>query len=756
MLPQTAFAAGAAATASSPTSGADAMAFFTQESGVLTQVSKEYVPSSVTTITEEDIRVTPAKNIYDLLEVYVPGAIMAYHNESNHVGIRGLISDRDNRTLLLVNGVEINQNVHSGAVDELMNWDLSDIKEIKVIRGPGSVTYGPGAIEGVINIITYDDKSDPGLHIGGQAVSEYGSNGGHASYGSTGDNFSSHVLASVTKTAGHTERDFQTDVNGNAGFIGGSGTTPNPADEYLRDFNNHPQIKLDAKFDFLKEWSFWSRYNDTGGTFDPTTFRALDPLTGLFDYERQQRNRYFLSSLQDNHSFSDDLKLKSKLTYRTYDHVLEQSTLVAGTGPGDAINNKYAYGADDWMVDLLANYKLTEKHDVSVGVSYIREDVGAGWNRNPRDMRLGDGTNIVSGPDNNVGVTPATALYAGNGWYTNTYSLLSEGNFKFSPKANVILSARLDKNDYTGYLFSPRAAFVSDQDRAGIYKLIIQQALRMDSSEQLWQSHQAGNAPATEKMRGVEFIWDSPKYRDSLTLNSSVFYNELNALGWNTGAGKEVALGDEKLAGIELEAKYEKDHTTIGANHSFTKQISFARGADLNNNLSYISYADANLNVAPGETLHSTGNDLNNWANNTTKLYVRQKLMQDRLILHGDTRVNWGWQGKLDSLAMYENAAAGTAAGPATTSNVAALMSHDVYDIQVRVDASVTYKTDQFSVTLWGQNLLSNDKNLRYSLDAGVSKVAPVRNDFLEEPTIFGLRLDYKIGNIGSLLAKKN
>src|SRR5262245_27785896 len=89
--------------------------------GVLTRMLRKNVPDSVTTITEEDIRLTPARNIYDLMEVYVPGALWMNHSEGPHMGIRGIISDRNTKFLLLVNGRNLNQNAHNGAADELGN-----------------------------------------------------------------------------------------------------------------------------------------------------------------------------------------------------------------------------------------------------------------------------------------------------------------------------------------------------------------------------------------------------------------------------------------------------------------------------------------------------------------------------------------------------------------------------------------------------------------------------------------------------------
>lgn len=122
--------------------------------GTLTRMERNKVPVSVTTITQEDIRLTPARNLLDLIEALVPGAMYLDHPEQARLGMRGVIADRNYKFLLLVDGHLMNQKTHSGVVSEIQNWDMSDIKQVEIIRGPGSVTYGPGAVAGVVAITT--------------------------------------------------------------------------------------------------------------------------------------------------------------------------------------------------------------------------------------------------------------------------------------------------------------------------------------------------------------------------------------------------------------------------------------------------------------------------------------------------------------------------------------------------------------------------------------------------------------------------
>ena len=111
-----------------------------------TKISSVLNPASITVISSEDIRLTPARNINDLIEIYVPGAFYTTHNEGSHMGIRGIMSDRNVKFLLLVNGRNLNQKGHSGIRSELDHWDMSVIKHIEVIRGPGSVISCHGSI----------------------------------------------------------------------------------------------------------------------------------------------------------------------------------------------------------------------------------------------------------------------------------------------------------------------------------------------------------------------------------------------------------------------------------------------------------------------------------------------------------------------------------------------------------------------------------------------------------------------------------
>lgn len=135
--------------------------------------------SSVTLIREEQIKYSSAKNVISLLEEYVPGLLVMAHSEGDKIGLRGHIAAENYKLLLLVNGKNITNTVYEGAITELDQWELHGIKQIEVIRGPGSVTYGSGAIAGVINIIIKNATDEnPELEVNLSANNSYASKGG--------------------------------------------------------------------------------------------------------------------------------------------------------------------------------------------------------------------------------------------------------------------------------------------------------------------------------------------------------------------------------------------------------------------------------------------------------------------------------------------------------------------------------------------------------------------------------------------------
>ncbi len=111
-------------------------------------------PSTVTIITDEDLRMSGATNIPDALRRVVGVDVMQLSAAQPDVSIRGFNRRLSNKVLVLIDGRSVYQDILSTPLWAILPISLQEIERIEVIRGPGSAVYGANAVTGVINIIT--------------------------------------------------------------------------------------------------------------------------------------------------------------------------------------------------------------------------------------------------------------------------------------------------------------------------------------------------------------------------------------------------------------------------------------------------------------------------------------------------------------------------------------------------------------------------------------------------------------------------
>lgn len=138
--------------------------------------ARDRQPAANTLVTAEELRVQQPRSTEEALRG-VPGVSIKPEEETaivGNIGIRGL-SSSDYKTLILEDGVPVAPGLFVGN-GRYYNPRVQRMDGIEVLRGAGSLRYGPSTIGGVINYVT--KNPEPGvrvnLHAGSFNTREWG------------------------------------------------------------------------------------------------------------------------------------------------------------------------------------------------------------------------------------------------------------------------------------------------------------------------------------------------------------------------------------------------------------------------------------------------------------------------------------------------------------------------------------------------------------------------------------------------------
>ncbi|MBK7863892.1 MAG: TonB-dependent receptor [Archangiaceae bacterium] len=126
-------------------------------------------PNAITIITADEIRLSGAHSLPELLR-RVPGAeVVAMGVSSANVSFRGFNQRIANKVLLLIDGRPEYQDFLGLTLWPSLTIELSEIERIEIVRGPGSALYGANAMLGVINVITRTPGTGAAAELSGYA-----------------------------------------------------------------------------------------------------------------------------------------------------------------------------------------------------------------------------------------------------------------------------------------------------------------------------------------------------------------------------------------------------------------------------------------------------------------------------------------------------------------------------------------------------------------------------------------------------------
>jgi len=709
----------------------------------LTDTKPRLVPAAMTTITAEEIKGSGARSLFELLDIYVPNLQwIRQHYEASHMGLRGIINDRDDKYLLLVNGRVMNERTHYGAMSERDLVLLQDIHHIDVVRGPGSALYGPGAVSMVINIVTYNSGTFQGTEFTSRlgAVEEFytaevkhgqkfdDNDGGLFIYTGIGDyrganKYNAPQIYAVDMpsgpqyslaTIGWSDETWAS--------LPGEGTKAGhpflgPSTNDGESYNNLPPVKLHVQIT-RGNWDIWARYTRGGQQFNwytrdvarPTfsgfgwvdVWSRLDwgtwpyptltsiPTMNVQAYGYQQLTGY----IGYKQELTNDIDIDYAFSYDTFDliRVLGKSTPTA-TFSED-------YREDKYLGKAILKWQINDQHRIAFGTELLHSELGLNNSmrpvEDPRDTRL----------------NPMPQ------WSTNMYSLMGEWQWTINDKWTSFLGGRTDDHTYTNLMFSPRAAIVHTPTDKDTYKLMWSRSVRSNFEEEMKAQALAGGGNSDpEKLDSAELRYERQQSKN-LDLAASLFLHySLDRISWDGTTSRNTTIGKQKDWGIELEASYHTEKTRLMISHGYTKLIDFQLAPG----------KDATMITAEP---YGYGNDLANWANHITKLTAQQKL-NDKWTLDASLRIYWGFPG-LKDLNKYQASQAGSVA-------IVEPGWEKAYRGNYYLDLGLQYQPSKdLTIGITGYNLLglfSRDLNKRnYMSDP----------DYRDQAAAVGVSLTYK------------
>lgn len=402
---------------------------------------KDKQPVSITSITRRQLELSGARTLADALMLYVPGFFVTEDQDDVIMAFRGLAPDNNSKVMLLINGQNMNTEFFWGPPYAILtSSNYSYIERVDVIRGPGSVTLGQGALLGVINIITRkgSDMKEDGISVDA-AVS-----GGL-------DNFWLANVGAQAKIG-----DVRTSFSVSRNTYGGQ--------EYRKE-GNALRANEGTGGPLLYDKGHRLKRNDNVVIQGNLEYKGLE-INAMYADSQQDLYNFFrdrevfgqaLSSLSIGYKFdiSKDIKLKTTGSYIQDDIRLLSLT---GTTMGGTREDRYGASA------LLTVDNLWKGNKLAVGVEYRLFEMG-------KNNRFGN--NFIANVVNSF--NPLTVNQIQTMGYRRDIQVISafiEDFYSVTDQLDIFAAARFDSHTGWGTNIAPRVGvlFAASKDlrfRAG-------------------------------------------------------------------------------------------------------------------------------------------------------------------------------------------------------------------------------------------------------------------------------------------------
>ena len=451
-------------------------------------------PSSVTILTRKDLQAFGYRTLAEALSS-VAGFYSTYDRTYTYLGVRGFDrpGDYNSRTLVMINGVRVNDPVYStGRIGTDFPLDLDLVDRIEIVRGPSSSLYGSSAFFAVINVVTRDPKD--------VAPAEASLSGG--SYDAFSGRFS---LA---------------EVFGEDGSFLFSGTLLNSQgdDLYFPAFNN-PQnnhgmadnldgertgsVFLQAKY---AEWAL--QVTDVDRRKDrPTAAYG----TVFNDPDAWDRDRETMTDLSWNGDLAQGWNLMTRVGDQYYEY--------GAAWP-------YDYTTPGGPLNILVDHDRASANTVDGEVRLTTEPFSG--NKLTFGSQLQDSLKL-----NQEYIHDAASTFDSNETQWE-YSFYAQDEHRFCSWALVNAGLRYDAIEpYNTINLSPRTALILSPVSGTVFKFIFGEAFRAPNAFERFYSDGVSSEPNPdldpETIRTDEFVWEQRIF-EWFQLNTSLYHYDIKDL----------------------------------------------------------------------------------------------------------------------------------------------------------------------------------------------------------------------------------
>lgn len=546
----------------------------TLASGTATPLDKAAAVATV--ITEDDIIAMGARDIEEVLET-VPGMHISRNpiDYTPKYNIRGITSAYGAQTLILINGIPIS-SLYLGTPSVVWaGMPIKAIKQIEVIRGPGSALYGADAFAGVINITTKSANDIPKGEAGFSSGS-FNTKSAWLSYGNRNTPIDIGFTLEYTETDG-----FKEPINADSQtfFDSITGTTASLAPGETNMGKQMIDMRLELS---QKDWVFHLGYQGRDKVEAGAGIaEALSPSSEFSSDRVNVDFSYNFNNLVEN------LNIKTTTSYYYNDQQTEKDNILfpAGTNafyplgtlpsepafPNGVIGNP-EFREEQARFNIDAEFNGLDKHIIRFGAGYFWGDI---YETTEQKNFFAD---LSPRPGGLEEVADTAEVFLPEKQRTNT-SLYIQDEWLFADNWAFTSGVRYDDYSDFGDTLNPRLALVWATTDSITTKLLYGRAFRAPTINELFVISNPVNLGDKnldpEKIDTYELAL-SQQVSSKLRYSVNIFHYEVDGLislaDIGGGAKQWQNTSDIKGNGLELEFDYEASkQLRVLANYAFQK-----------------------------------------------------------------------------------------------------------------------------------------------------------------------------------------